>query len=163
MQVKEIMTRKVITLKQQDTLKTALSMFKKKKISGFPVINNNRKVIGVVSETDILRIIDVHSRIFKADSSVMLPMVLGIIHNGKHFEQVREHVKKIMNLRVSQFMKKKPITLDEKDDIYKASSIMTKKDINRIPVTKKGRLVGIVTRSDVVNVLVGKRLAQTKK
>ncbi len=157
------MTKKVITLKRTDTLKKTLQMFKKHKISGFPVIDSKRRLVGIVSETDILKIIDIHSKVFKTESSIMLPLVMGIIRSGKHFEQIQKHIKDIMNVPVKKFMKKNIVTLDIKDDIYKASSVMTKKDINRIPIVKNKKLVGIITRSDIVNVLIGKRLINATK
>ncbi len=157
------MTKKVITLKRTDTLKKALQMFKKHKISGFPVVDSHRHLVGIVSETDILKIIDIHSKVFKKESSIMLPLVIGVIRSGKHFELVQKHIKNIMNVPVKKFMKKKVVTLDVRDDIYKASNVMTKKDINRIPVLKNKRIVGIITRSDIVNVLIGKKFINQKK
>jgi len=150
MKVKNIMTKHPVALKQSDSLETVLKVLAKNKISGCPIINSKRQVIGIISETDILNLIDVYSSIKKSES---LPLLLGILVSGESFENVKKSLKKILDLPVRDFMVKKVITIDEDDDVYKAARLMNKHGINRLPVVKNDKLVGIITRADIVKAL----------
>ncbi|MCD6403330.1 MAG: CBS domain-containing protein [Candidatus Aenigmarchaeota archaeon] len=124
--VKDIMTTNVKAVKEDDTLKDVVELFARHKISGAPVVKG-RKVVGVISESDIVRVIG-KDNVFD-------------IHDIELLEKTK--VKKVMN--------KKPIVVNENDSLEYAITLMTKKDVNRLPVVnKKGELVGIVARADVV-------------
>jgi len=151
MKVKKVMTKRPIVLKQNDTLETALKTLAKNKISGCPIVNNKKRVVGIISETDILKLIDVHSSIKKNDS--ILPLLLSIVGGGESFESVRKSMKEILELPVRDFMIKKVITIDEDDDVYKAARLMNKYKINRLPVVKNDKIVGIISRADIVRAL----------
>lgn len=133
--LKDVMTKDVITVSPDDTLEKVLDIFSKNNISGAPVTKDG-KVVGIISESDILK----KTKIYK-----LIPK------DAKHAVKIRNLLK---NTRVRQIMTIKVYHVRESDDISKAVKIMNLMDINRLPVlSSKNRLVGIVTRGDIINAL----------
>ncbi|MFH1420858.1 MAG: CBS domain-containing protein [Candidatus Aenigmatarchaeota archaeon] len=154
MRISEIMSKNVVVLKPNNTMKHTLALFKKHRMSGFPVVNSKKRLVGVVSETDIVNIIDVYHGVQKSESSLM-PILISIMQGGEKFENVKANMKKILKMCVNEFMKKRVVSVDINEDAYVAVRLMNKKNINRLPVVKNGRLAGIVTRTDIINALIG--------
>lgn len=157
MLVSEIMTKNVIKLKKTDNMKTVLSLIKKHRISGFPVVDNENRVIGVVSETDILEMIDKYSDGISQNTELLIPVMLGMIRKGQNFEAMQKHMENMLSAQVAEFMKTGIISVDAQSDVQKASELMCYKEINRLPVTSYGKLVGIVTRSDIISAIAKKK------
>ena len=83
MLVRNIMTKDILTAKPDDTLEKVLDLFAKKKVSGCPVVSG-KKVVGIITQTDILKMIDVHSKIQSAESG-LFPLILAAI-KSEHYE-----------------------------------------------------------------------------
>ncbi len=150
MLVKKIMSKKPICLKPNDTLEKALKLMAKNNIGGCPVINDKKNVIGIVTQTDILRIIDVHSQI--NTSKDFLPLIFAVI-KGEEYKIVKDALKEIIKMKIKKFMNKNVVTINEDDDVYTAARLMNSKDIERLPVVKKGKIVGMLTRKDLIKML----------
>ncbi|MCD6495992.1 MAG: CBS domain-containing protein [Candidatus Aenigmarchaeota archaeon] len=133
MKVKDIMVRNVVTLSPDDTFFDIVELFAEKKISGAPVVEGE-KLVGMVSESDIMEFVSVKN-------------VMKLIEKGD------EALKGKTSLKAKDFMTKKVITVSPKDDIIDVVKLLDTKDINRLPVTEKGKVVGIITRADVVSVV----------
>ena len=88
------------------------------RFSGLPVNDRQGRVIGVISEADLLR----------------------AIRDGKELSE----------LTVADIMSTEPISVDEDDDVKKVLDILVERHLVRVPVTQKGKLIGIVSRSDVI-------------
>lgn len=151
MQIKKVMTKNPITLKPIDSLEKAIHTLADNKISGCPVVDSKKNVVGMITESDILRIIDIHSSI--KSSSALLPLILGIIKSSEHFEDVKKSFQKVLDLEVKDFMVEDVISVDVEDDVYKAARLMNKHKINRLPVLDKNKLVGIISRADIIKAL----------
>ncbi len=133
MKVHEIMTKKVIKVAPENTIKDALMKLKKKNISGLPVVNEEGKVVGLVTEADILK--------FLGGDIIDL-----IEKNG---------LKKKLNEKVLKVMKKKVITCKENEEIKEVIKKMNKHKINRIVVVnEENKVIGIVAREDILKALV---------
>ena len=152
MKVREVMTTDVKKLTQEDTINKALEMFDKYKVSGFPVVDKNDVPVGMVSETDVLKIIDVYSKVVDSKSN-LLPLVFGIIKNSNHFEDVKDGFKKVKDLQVSEIMQTDLVSVDKEKDIYEAARMMNKEDVHRLPVVDNNKLVGILSKADIVEAL----------
>jgi CBS domain-containing protein len=111
---KQIMTRDVITVKPTLRVRNLAQLLIKNQISGAPVEDKNGKIVGVVSEADILA------------------------KKGRL-------VKAIMQGNV--------ISVGEETPVEKMAQLMTTHRIKRLPVMNNGRLVGIVSRADIVNAI----------
>lgn len=144
MQVRDVITRDIITFKPDDAVIMALETFSLKNIAGAPVVENE-KIVGIITEKDILK-------------------AFGRKHIFKHiFQAEKNKLEELSKLRVKDVMKEPviTITIDQNVNVYEAARMMNKYNINRLPVLEKGKLVGILTRSDIIKSVV-KKVAQTK-
>ncbi len=150
MKVSNIMTKKPISLKPGDTLKKVLDVLAGNKISGCPVVDDKGQLVGVITQSDILRVIDVHSQIQKSDD--IFSLVLAVMKSDR-YEDLKVALKKVLKLRIKDFMSENVVTIYADEDVYKAAKLMNKHDIDRLPVVRKNKLVGIITRWDIIRAL----------
>ena len=143
------MKKKVIYFSPNDSIFKVAKIFSQKNISGAPVVENG-KVVGVISETDIIKFIRM-----KFPSSIAAPQLSLLILNFlKNTFGFREEVKKVSKLRVKDLMSKKVVSISPKASILEAAEKMEKFDVQRLPVIEKGKLVGIISRADLVKTLI---------
>ncbi|MBI2578268.1 MAG: CBS domain-containing protein [Candidatus Aenigmarchaeota archaeon] len=147
MLVKEIMSRKPVTLHSRDTLEKTVRVFAKHRISGCPVVDSRKHVVGIIANTDVLRVIDAQGRILKENED-LLSVVLGFLKGD-----AKTALKKILKSPVRKHMVRDVVVVAPEDDIANAVSMMNQRDIERLPVVSKGRLVGIISRKDVMRFL----------
>ena len=143
MKVKDVMTRKPITLRHADTLDKVLRTLAKHNISGCPVVDSQKRVVGIVGQTDVIRYIDVYG---KVNSGNFVPFINSLLRK-------KMSMKKLKGTKVKDFARKNPITVAHDSDLYDAARVMNMHDIERLPVVRNKRLVGIVTRKDVIKAL----------
>ena len=148
--VKDMMTKNPIALRPDATLKKVLDTLAKNKISGCPVTDSKKRVIGVITQSDILKIIDVHSKIQTSDD--LFSLVLAVIHSEK-YDGLKDTLKGMLNMKIKDFMSKDVITIEHNEDLYKAARLMNSYDVDRLPVIQDDKLVGILTRWDIIRVL----------
>ncbi len=121
MLAKDIMTKDVITVSQTVTVKNLAKMLMQNQISGAPVADKKGKILGMVSETDI------------------------VAKKGK---------------QVKDIMSKNVVGVTDDTPVEKIASVMTAHRINRLPVMRGQKLVGIVSRADIVGAIaMGKHIA----
>jgi CBS domain-containing protein len=149
MKASKIMSKNLITLRQSDTMKKAIKTLSKNSISGCPVVSKGR-LVGIVTETDIVDMIDIHSKVQKDDN--LLPLVLSVI-KSKRYEKMNRVMKKVLYTKVKEFMKKEVVTINADDDIYTIAKMMGTHDVDRLPVVKNEKLVGILTRADIIKTM----------
>ncbi len=150
MKVRNIMSKKPISLKPGDTLKKVIDVLAENKISGCPVVDSKRRVLGVITQSDILRVIDVHSEIQKSND--IFSLILAVM-KSERYEDIRAALRKVLRLKIRDFMSENAVTIDAGEDIYKAAKLMNKHDVDRLPVVYKDRLAGIITRWDIIRAL----------
>ncbi len=130
--VSAIMTRDVITLNTTDNLETAEHLFKKHHIRHIPVVSGN-KIIGMLSYTDLLRI-SFADAVYEDEESVDT-MVYNMF-------------------RIEQVMAKNLISVKPKTIVKEVAQILSKKEFHAIPVVEHGKLMGIVTTTDLINFML---------
>lgn len=149
MLAKEIMTADVVFVGPDDTVEDVIKLLLDKKISGVPVVNNEKKVIGIVSEGDLI----VRSQKLHVPSYIQ---ILGGIIYLDDPEEFKEELKKSVAVKVEDVMTKEPVTVDEDTPVEEIASIMSDARINRLPVLKDEKLIGIVSRADIIRSLARK-------
>jgi CBS domain-containing protein len=144
--VEEIMTQKVITVRETDSLQEVATVFKANKISGAPVLNDKEEVVGVVSEADILKVLDT----FHWYAPILT--TLDILHlREEQSHDIQQDTEKAGAMKVKEIMSKNPETISPDTSIDDAAQIMHATGFNRLPVVDgAGTLVGIVTRADII-------------
>lgn len=146
--VKDIMTKEVITVRDTDTVDHAGKIMLERKISGLPVVNHEEELVGVVSEADLIyREGNIHLPTF-------IPIMDGVIFL-ESMKKVEEQVKKMIGYKVKDVMTRDVITIKEKAPVEEAARIMMDKKVNRLPVVRNKKIVGIVTRSDILKAITG--------
>ena len=136
MRVDDLMTRDVVTVTPATALRDAASLLVEHAISGVPVVSENGEVVGVVSEADIL---------VKAGGSVSRNRLLGwLLDPDLGLDE------KIRAETVGEAMTSPALVVSPSRPVYEAARLMVSENVNRLPVVDDGRLVGILTRADIV-------------
>jgi len=130
--ISSIMTTELITLSFSDTLYSAEKRLKVNHIRHIPVIDKD-ELVGLISLSDLKRIsfIDAYSKEGTEDTPV---------YNM---------------LSIKDMMIKAPVTVAPNDTIYEVSKLITHKEFHSLPVVDNGKLVGIVTTTDLLNYYIG--------
>jgi CBS domain-containing protein len=148
MKVKDVMNPDVVACSPEDTIGDVARLLKQNNISGLPVVEEG-KVVGIVSEGDLLKLLEVPDR-----TGLWLPSPFEVfevpIRELINWEETKRMLDDIGSKPVEEIMNKKVYTVSPEDSIEKASTIITKHKINRLPVIEGGLLVGIVTRGDII-------------
>ncbi len=142
MKVEDVMTKDVRTIPPEATLKAVANVLTDARISGLPVVGASGEVVGVVSEGDILR---------KEKGPDEPPR--GVV--GWFFAEPPEVREKLAARVVGEAMSSPAITIEPWQPVQRAAAMMIDHGVNRLPVVNDdGRLVGIVTRKDLVRAFV---------
>ncbi len=148
MKVKDLMSTKVFTVKKDTTVEEIAHMLTENKISGVPVVDDEYRVIGIVTQKDLL-----YKEIEPRFPAVV--EILGGLIFLKGVKHYQEELKKLVATKAEDIMTKKVVTVSEDDEIEKVAELMVERDINRLPVIKGGKLSGIIGRADVVRYIAG--------
>lgn len=140
MRVSDLMTSEVIAVKPTMSLREAAAILVDKRISGVPVVDATNGVIGVLSEADI---------VVKAGGQVERNRLLGWL-----LESDFAPADKISAETVRDAMTAPAVTISPKRPVHEAARLMVAETVNRLPVVDKGKLVGIVTRADIVRAFI---------
>ncbi|WP_059171423.1 acetoin utilization AcuB family protein [Bacillus sp. FJAT-27445] len=126
--IEEIMKTTVTTLKPSDTIWEAIRLMESKRIRHIPIVNDDSKVIGVVTDRDIKE------------------AAPSIFRREEHSEDLQKPVETIMKRNV--------ITGHPLDFVEETAALFYEQKISCLPVVQDGRLVGIVTETDLLYTLV---------
>jgi CBS domain-containing protein len=146
-----LMTTAVITFKPTDTMQHVVETMRTQRISGAPVIDEQRRVIGIISEADIM----------KLTASVPFPVidplnpfpVFSITTYLREVKRIPEEITALFEGEVKDAMTRKPVTISPEASLAAAARLMHKHDFNRLPVVDAdGKLIGIVARDDIIRV-----------
>lgn len=160
MWVADVMTREVVTLSPDMTLEQAAERLVERGISGAPVVAADGRLLGVLSESDLLRHLKRVTEEFigtryltERVHSLALLTFLG----ERQHASVPEIYKRLRAAHVADAMTRKVETVGPMDPVEAVASVMIEHDVNRVPVVDDGKIVGIVTRTDLARVLATSR------
>jgi CBS domain-containing protein len=154
-QVKDAMEKNVIKFHADDKISDVAQRLRDNKISGAPIVDDNNKVIGIISEGDIMRLLEVHS----PRLNLILPSPLDVIElpirMKYELDEIAEDMNRAASVLIGEIMTKKVYTMKEEDDISDAAQFMDTHSINRLPVVDdEDKLIGIITRGDLISAMV---------
>lgn len=151
--VKDIMTGDVITFVTSDSIYNCAKILRGHRISGAPVVDNNGEVIGILSEGDIMRLIESRD----ININLILPSPLDVLELPVRMklglDDLVKSIKTAASANVGDIMTKHVVAVSPEEDVPKAARIMADKNINRLPVMDDGKLIGIITRGDVIGAI----------
>ncbi|MGC1455382.1 MAG: CBS domain-containing protein [Nitrospirota bacterium] len=141
--VRDVMTKGVISISKYEPVMQVADILTEKNISGLPVVDKDKKVIGIITQADILSMIGVsREHTFKDLLKHMLGETLPERRIGDH---------------VGDIMTSPALTIKPDSNIAEAVRIMDEKRIRRLTVAdENGMLIGILTRADILKAVINK-------
>lgn len=138
----DIMTKEVITVDPETSVEEAAELMSQYNVSGLPVLENG-KLIGIVTEKDLI----------VKDKKLHFPeyinLIGGIIYL-ESYKKFKEEFKKYIAVKVKDLMTKHVETINPDTSVSEIADLMSREEVNRLPVLDGDELVGIVTRGDLI-------------
>jgi CBS domain-containing protein len=148
MKVKDIMNPDVVFCKPEDSVRDTAKILKENNISGAPVVEDG-KLVGIVSEADLLKLL-----ILPEHGGLWLPSPFEVIEvpirELLSWEETKKMLSDVGTRQIGEMMRKDVYTISPEGSLEEASELMIRHSINRLPVVEEGRVVGIVTRGDII-------------
>ena len=145
--VAEVMTTPVFTARPDESLLSAARTMRSHHVSGLPVVDARGRVLGVLSEKDIVGTLDHQVGVGHARG------ILDILLAGyepKRQDLLQRSVAALLNGVVKEAMSHPAVTVDEDAPLSEAWHLLRQFSVNRLPVLRVNRLTGIITRQDVL-------------
>ncbi|MFF2481482.1 CBS domain-containing protein [Paenibacillus sp. NPDC058071] len=146
----DIMIRQVYKVKEQDNVRSVIDKFITHQISGLPVVNDRNEIVAYISDGDIMRYIGKQPNLV-----VNHYLYLGILRGD--YDRFDEKTDSLLKLNVMEIARKKVITVSWDEDVEEIASILGEKHIKKLPVERRGVLVGIISRGDVIRNVFGRK------
>jgi CBS domain-containing protein len=143
-----IMTRDVVCVRPDDPVAKVAKLLSDKEISAVPVCDEAGKVLGMVSEGDLLRP-------FGKENALRRAWWLNLLAEGTDLAPAFVEYLRLDNRRARDLMVSPVVTAPHDASLSEIADLLTRHRIKRVPIVREGRLVGIVSRADVVRALAG--------
>jgi CBS domain-containing protein len=140
MRAHQIMTRSVITVTPETSVVEAANIMLQRHVSGLAVVDKAGHLVGIISEGDFIRRSEIGTQ---RQRGRFMKFILGAGKEATDF--VHEHGRKI-----AEIMTPEPLTINEDADLDKIVELMEKNGVKRLPVMRDDKLVGIVSRSNLL-------------
>lgn len=148
LKVKDIMTKDVVTVTKETTVMELAGLFANRHLSSLPVLDPNGDLIGIVTETDLV----------EQDKNLHIPTVISIfdwviyLESDKKFEK---ELKKMTGRVVGDIYSAELLTVSPDTSIADVADLLSSRKINALPVVEGKKLVGIVSRIDLIRSMAG--------
>ena len=143
MKARDIMSTKIVTVSPSTTVREIAALMVEKHVSGLPVLNDNGTLVGIVSEGDLLRRPEIGTQKHRRRWASFFTGV---------DEQAREFTKS-HGLRAGDVMTEQVVHVGEATPLSEVVGLMEKHNIKRLPVLAGAKLIGIVSRVDLLRAL----------
>lgn len=150
MKAQDIMTRSVFTVTPLTAVREVAALLAEKRISGVPVVTEDGHVVGILSESDLL-----HRQEIGTDK----PRKSWLRAFADPDRLAREFAK-THGMLVDDIMSRHIVSVNEETDLQDVVNLLEKHNLKRLPVIKDGKLVGLITRGDIVRALSKKAMEQ---
>ncbi len=140
---KDVMSKKVIQVKRDLPIKELSKLFIKHNVNGFPVVDDNDKVIGIVTEADLI----------DQNKNLHMPTVISLFDAVIYLEsdhKFNKEVKKMTGTTVDDIYTPKPVIVDPQTSLSECATLMANKNIHTLPVVDKGKLLGVIGKIDLI-------------
>ena len=145
LKAKDFMTKKVFTINPEATVEELAKLLTEHGISGVPVVDGEKKLVGIVTENDLI----------SQNKRLHIPTVMRlfdafiVLDSGK----IEEEIKKMAATTVGDICTKKVMSIKEDTTLQEVATIMSEKKIHLLPVLRDNVVVGIVGKHDVVSAM----------
>jgi len=141
--VKDIMTENPIAVTPDTTLKEVANLLFKHRVSGLPVLDQDRSVVGIITNRDLIRAAMPDYKSLISD--------LALTYEAAPFENL---LKEEDRITVKELMSTNVYSVEEDASVVEVAAIMLFKDIRRVPIVRDSKLVGLVVISDIVSKII---------
>lgn len=158
MSIQNVMTREVITLNAKDKIRVAWTKLMEHDISGAPVVDDDGLVVGMLSMSDINRSILERFQKARALREATMPTADEATKEREETKELSLAMRAVTDSPVSSLlpMNQKVSGLGPLDSLDRAIKMMAEGSVNRLPVVKGGKVVGVLSRQDVILILAGR-------
>ena len=146
--VREIMETDVPTVTIADSVERVLRVLRDHELPGVPVVNEGGRCVGIITEEDL--VLTDENEDFHLPHYFQLFGGIVFLESISHWE---ERVRKAFAATAEDMMTENPVTIEPDATVREAARLIARKKHNRLPVVEHGRLVGVVTRVDVLDAL----------
>lgn len=145
LKAKDFMTRDVITIRPEATVEELARLLIKHKISGVPVVDNEKNLIGIVTENDLIS----QNKRLHIPTVIRLFDAFIVLGSGK----IEDEIKNMTATTVGEICTKQVVSIIEQTTLQEVATIMSEKKIHLLPVLKDKAVVGIVGKADIVRAM----------
>ena len=147
--VRDIMDADPVTVEPGDDVETLVRRLRQHELPGVPVVNEGGRCVGIVTEADLV--------IADEQGDLHIPHYIELFGGIVFLESTRkfeERLRKATGSMARDLMTEDPITISPDASAEEAARVIARRKHNRLPVVEHGRLVGVVTRVDVLDALM---------
>jgi CBS domain-containing protein len=142
----DIMTTEVVTVNPDTPVYQIARLMSAYDISGVPVVDDRNRVLGVVTELDMI----VRNTRFKVPNFIMILDSIIYLETPKHFEERLQHM---LGVTAREIMSAPAVTIAPDATIEALAELMVGRRMNPLPVVQDERLIGIISRSDIIRLM----------
>jgi CBS domain-containing protein len=159
LKVKDIMTKNVIACSSDTPIKEAARLMYLNGLTGMPVLDEKDKIVGIITEGDLV----------KLEGELHIPNLLGVLgslvylDNPLNGDEIEKQLKIMTATEVGKLMSKNVVSIASDAKVEEAAELFLHKKGNPIPVMEDGKLVGIVSRADIVKLIAGEKELREKE
>ena len=143
----EVMTKDVVTVRRETSVRDLALIFTERRISSVPVVDDNGDLIGIVSESDLI----------EQDKNLHIPTVVSIfdwviyLESDKRFEK---ELQKMTAQTVGEIYSEEVFSVTPDTPVSEVADIMSSRRVHAVPVVEGRRVVGVVSRIDLIKTMV---------
>ena len=146
--VADIMDSEAPSVETTDSVERVLEVMREHELPGVAVVNEGGRCVGIITEEDLI--------LSGEDADLHLPhyfQLFGGFVFVERFSHFEERLRKAVASTAADLMTEQPVTIEPSSTVDEAARLIARKKHNRLPVVEHGRLVGVVTRLDVLEAL----------
>jgi len=140
---RDIMTEQVVTVQKSLTLRELSDLFIKHHVNGFPVVDNDGNLVGVVTEKDLI----------EQNKNLHIPTVIALFDAVIYLEsdeKFEKEVKRFTGTKVEDIYQQDVVTVSPDTEINEVAALMANKGIHTLPVVDNGKLAGVIGKLDII-------------
>ncbi|HWH44661.1 MAG TPA: CBS domain-containing protein [Thermoleophilaceae bacterium] len=150
--VRDVMDPEPATVREETPIEDVVRLLGVQNTPGLPVVNEGGRCVGIITEADLV--------LTDEEGDLHLPHYLQVFGGLVFLEPLRrfeDRLRKVFAATAKDLMTSDPDIVSPDADVHEAARVIADSGHNRLPVVEHGRLVGVVTRADVLGALVAER------